>query len=280
MKRVLKKSFVWFNGRIVPESEARIPVFDSAYLYGLGVFETMKAERGRILFFPDHFSRMAGNARRIGLKLPLSALWTKREILRTLSKNRLKEAYVRMILSRNQFGSPHFVVIARPFVPYPKRCYRQGARLVIAKTVQADTKTMASIKTTSYLTKMLAREEAEKRGADEGVLLNDRGHVTEGASSNIFLVKNGRILTPPLPEGLLPGTRRKLILRLAKKLKIPLREKPLFPKDLRVANEAFITSAVKDVMPVGYFEGKKIGKKAPGPITMRLIASYQRLLRM
>lgn len=246
-----------------------IPVFDSAYLHGIGIFETLRTESGVPLFLKLHDKRLRRNARRIGLKVPLTPAIMRRKIGRLLQKVGGGESTIRIVLSEGRL-----VMIANPFKPYPRRCYRDGARLVIAKTVQADAKSVAVIKTTSYLTKMLARREAERRGADEAILLDAGGRVTEGASSNVFIVKNGRLFTPPLSDGLLPGTRRNVVMVLARRLKIPVAERTLTVRDLTIAEEVFITSALKDVMPVGSINGKRIGKKSPGDLTLRLTRAY------
>jgi branched-chain amino acid aminotransferase len=268
------------DGKMVSEGRAVVPVSDSAYLYGVGLFETMKATGGRVLFFHLHDARLRGNAKRIGLKVPLSSRRLLAVIERLLRKNRLRESTVRVMLSETPDGRPRLVITAKPFQPYPRRCYTQGARTVFARTFSSDSKTLSAVKTTSYLSKMIPRREAVRRGADEALMVNENGRVTEGASSSLFVVKDGVLTTPPLSDGLLPGTRRKVVMALARKLKIPLKEKSLRPKDLLQADEAFLTSSLKDLMPVGFVEGGKIGKPCPGPVTQRLDAAYQILARM
>lgn len=262
----------------MPAHRACLPVSDSAYLYGIGIFETLRAVGAIPLFFRHHDERLRRNARAIGLRVPLSSTCLRSEIAKLLKKAGHPKSTLRIVLSSNERNRPRLVIIAKPFKPYPRRCYRKGARVVIAKTVQADTKKMAAIKTTSYLTKMLARREAKRRGADEAVLLNPEGCITEGASSNVFIVKKDRLFTPPLSEGLLPGTRRKVVLSLAKKLGIPICESVVRPADLFRADEIFITSSLKEIMPVGLVEGRTIGKSAPGPVTRKILAAYRKIV--
>jgi len=267
---------VFIDNKIVPERNALIPISDSAYLYGIGLFETLRASGGTVLFFKLHDARLRGNAKRIGLKLPLSSQHFLEAITSLLRRNRLQEATVRVMLSETSEGKPRLVITAKPFQPYPKRCYDQGARTVFAQSFTADSKSLSPIKTTSYLSRMIPRREAAKRGADEALLVSEKGFVTEAASSNLFIVKKGILLTPPLSDGLLAGTRRKVVMELAKKLKLTLKEKSLKPKDLFQADEIFITSSLKDIMPVGWVEGKNIGTLAPGPVTLRLRAALNR----
>jgi branched-chain amino acid aminotransferase len=269
---------VWVNGRIVPETRAVIPVSDSAYLYGIGLFETLRSLGSRPLFFDLHDARLRRNARRVGLKMPLSAFRFRGVIDALLRRNRLQDATIRVMLSETPEARPRLVITAKPFQPYPARCYVQGARTVFARTFSSDSRSLAAIKTTSYLSRMIPRREAARRGADEALLLSESGLVTEAASSNLFVVKGGRLLTPPLSDGLLAGTRRKVVLALAKKMGIPVTERSLRPKDLYAADEIFITSSLKDIMPVGWVEKRRIGRSCPGALTHHLAASYANLL--
>ena len=138
-------SFVWINGRLVPESKARISVDDSAYLYGHGLFETLRAEKGKILFLEEHLRRLKKNSDRLGLRLPLSLGRIKRDLTRTLKKNRLREAHLRINLSQSALGSPHLVMTAKPYVPYPESYYKRGAPLILVCSVRNDAGTIAAI---------------------------------------------------------------------------------------------------------------------------------------
>lgn len=278
----LLEGYAWVNGVTLPEAMACVSVFDSAYLYGIGLFETLRASEACIRFWDLHDRRLRRNAKITGLRVPLSSASLRKAIRALLTKNGLngsQGATIRMMLSENEAGRPSLVITARPYAPYPARCYREGARAVFSRVMSADSKTLSAVKTTSYLSKMLPRREATRRGADEALLINERGHVTEGASSSLFVVKGGALTTPPLSDGLLPGTRRKIVIGLASKLRIPFRKKILLPKDLYAADEIFLTSSLKDIMPVGWVEGRKIGKQAPGPITQRLQREYAQTLR-
>lgn len=271
---------VYINGRLMPEAKAKIAVDDSSYLYGHGIFETLRAACGRILFLKDHLGRLQRNANLLGLKLPVSLRRLEAELYRTLKKNRLQEAYLRLTLSQTSAGRPNLSVIAKPYTPYPRSFYEKGARLILVRSVRNDSGPIATIKTTDYLTKIIARKEIAKRNAVDGVLLNFKGNVTEGASSNVFIVKKRRIYTPPVSDGLLPGIRRQIAVKLARKLKIPIEEKTLHPPDLKNADEIFITSTLKGIMPIRTFEGKKVGKSSPGPITSRLMGDPDSVIKM
>lgn len=268
----MKTNFVWINGKIIPSQKALISINDSSFLNGIGVFETMKAEGKQVFFLPLHLKRFFGNAKKAGLKIPYSPAPLSREIDKIVRKNHFPQTTIRMTLSRDGQDKAHLAIAPRPFEPYPKTLYTKGGKLIFIRSVLADTPTLSPIKTTSYLTKMLAREEARKRGAVEGLLINEKGFVTEGASSNVFIVKKGILYTPPLSDGLLPGTRRKVVLEIAKKLGIKTKEKSLKPEEILNADEVFITSALKDILPIWKVEGKTL--RSPGPITLSLQKIY------
>ncbi len=251
--------FIGIDGKIVPQSRAVLPVTDSSYLYGIGLFETMRVMAGRVLLLQRHFRRLQDNANLIGLKVPVSLHDFKKWIHALLRKNRLRDSQVRVMLSEAEVSKSRLVMTANPFQSYPERCYTQGARVMYSKSFSADSKTLSRIKTTSYLSKMIPRREAARRNMDEALMVNESGYVTEGASSNLFIVTKGVLITPPISDGLLPGTRRRFVMELAKSLKIPVVEKSLCAAALNHADEIFITSSLKDIMPVGWIERKKAG---------------------
>lgn len=272
------QNLVWINGQIVPESRAGIPVDDSGYLFGYGVFETLVARGETPLFLREHYERMRQNARTLGLSFPLSWNTLKRETRRILKRGGFQKAYLRFNLTEDSRKKTRFIMIARPYKPYPAACYKRGGKLIVVRSAVNDPLPFAGIKTTNYLVKILGRKEAARRQAVEGVLLNAEGHVTEGASSNLFIVKKGNLFTPPLSEGVMPGTRRAVVIKLARRLKIPCLEKPLRLIDLKTADEVFITSTLKDILPIQTFEGKRIGTKCPGPLTHWLSAAFDALV--
>jgi len=283
----LKQQLIWLNGKLVPSDKARISILDSAYLYGEGLFETLLAKGGRVLFMEEHFNRLYRSAPSLRISIPLSRRGLEREIYRTLKANRLgaspgEDAYIRLEVSNreDQIGNrkarprgANLMIYVRPFTPLPKRVYRQGAHLILVRATPNDLPPLAGIKSINYLSKMVARREVKRRGADEGVLLNNAGRITECSSSNFFLVKNGVLLTPPLKEGLLPGITRLVVLKMARRLGIPVQEKSLTFQEARRADEIFITSTLKGIAPVSRFESLR--KRVPGPVTTQLGRAYR-----
>ncbi|MBI2081992.1 MAG: aminotransferase class IV [Deltaproteobacteria bacterium] len=282
------KPFVSINSRLIPLQKARISVLNAGYLYGEGLFETLLAVEGKVLFFEKHLERLLNGTKALQITLPMSGPKIKQEILRLLKTNKLskKVAYVRLCLSADeeQVGSRNrsnsalkrrkttLVIFAIPFHPFSPEFFKKGGRLILIRSTRNDDFPVVGVKSTNYLTRMMARREILKRGAVEGLLMNQSGRLTEGASSNFFLVKKGVLITPPLSEGLLPGVTRDVIIRLAKKIKIPFQEKPVTIKDLRNADEIFVTSTLKGVMPIRNFEG---ANKKPGEISATLMSAYE-----
>lgn len=285
----MKRYKVYVNGRLVAAERAKVSVFDAAFLYGEGLFETLLAVNGRIPFLSDHLQRLSEGARALHVPWPLSLQQLEAAIYKTLRVNGLDNAYVRVNLSAEEADvgrrqrkatEAHLVIFAKPAEAYPARLYRNGARLIVIRNLINDPVGVATIKTTNYLAKMLARREVAARKADEGILLNARGRVTECAGSNLFVVKRGRLITSSVSEGVLPGVTRKWILKLARQQRIPVAEKRLTLPAVEQADEVFITSTLKGVMPVAFIGQSRIKGKIPGPITSRLAQAYRDRLMM
>jgi branched-chain amino acid aminotransferase len=260
------KYLVYINGHFVPAEQAKVSVFDSAYLYGQGLFETLVAVDGRILFLKEHLARLKKGARL--LKIPFPKIDFQKTLQKLLRINKLQNAYLRINLSAeedvgargSQSRDIHLSIFAKPADPYPRRLYQKGARLIIIQSVVNDCVPIAQIKTTNYLVKMLARNEIKKRRADEGILLNAKGFVCECAGSNIFMIKGKRLITPPVSDGLMPGVTRQQVITVAPKQGLKVIEKSFKPSSLFKADEVFITSTIKGVMPVATIEEQVINR--------------------
>ena len=280
---------VYLNGRFVAKEQARVSVFDHGFLYGDGIYETMRAYGGKFFLLKRHLSRLKHSADAISLKLPMRLDKIGDALNEALSINKLQEAYVRLHLSRGpgEIGldpalcvAPTMVIVAKPFHDYPVACYEQGVSVAIVTTRRNHPLALPpSVKGTNFLNNILAKIEAIHAGAYEGIMLNWEGYVAEGTISNIFMVKKGVLYTPHLDTGILEGVTRDLVLRLAKRKKIPVREVMLRPKDLRASNECFITNTTMEIMPVTTIDEKKIGKGIPGPVTAALHQAYRKEVR-
>jgi branched-chain amino acid aminotransferase len=276
---------VYLNGRFVPKEEATVSVFDHGFLYGDGIYETMRAYTGRFFLLERHLARLRCSADAVFLTLPMPIDKISAVLYESLKVNRLDEAYVRLHISRGpgEIGldpglcpDPTVVIVAKPFKAYPPEYYDRGVPVSIVKTRRNHPLALnPSIKGTNFLNNILAKIEANKAGAYEGIMLNWEGFVAEGTISNIFMVKGGVLRTPALSVGILEGVTRGLVLDLARNEKIPVQEAAFGPQELIGADECFITNSTMEIMPVTLIDGKPVGSNGPGPVTASLMKAYR-----
>ncbi len=276
---------VYLNGRFVSKEEATVSVFDHGFLYGDGIYETMRAYNGGFFLLERHLARLQCSADAVFLTLPMPIDKISAVLHETLNVNRLAEAYVRLHISRGpgEIGldpglcpAPTVVIVAKPFKAYPPEYYDRGVSVSIVKTRRNHPLALnPSIKGTNFLNNILAKIEANKAGAYEGIMLNWEGFVAEGTISNIFMVKGGVLRTPALNVGILEGVTRGLVLDLARNEKISLQESAFSPQELIGADECFITNSTMEIMPVTLIDGKSIGSNGPGPLTATLMQAYR-----
>jgi branched-chain amino acid aminotransferase len=281
--------WVHLNGRLVPEDEARVSVFDRGFLYGDGIFESMRAAGGVVFRQERHLQRLRRSADAIGLDLSPVSPGLGAAVGELLDANRLRDARIRITVSRGagrpgeyvEASGPATVVISTvPFEALDPALYRVGVRVAIPGRRQVPPETLdPAIKSTSRLGSVLARREARDRGAVEAVLLDAAGHLTEGTVSNFFLVVEGRLLTSPTPAGGLPGITREAVIEMARAAGIEVSEEPLPADLLGEAQEAFLTNTSWEVLPVIQVDDRRIGEGIPGPVTLALLDSYRELLR-
>ncbi len=277
--------WIYLNDRFVPEEEAVVSVFDHGFLYGDGVFETLRAYRGRAFMLGEHLARLERSASRIHLIVPVGRERLADLVGESLERNQLREAYLRITVSRGagEIGldpalckHPTLVIIARPFQPYPDSFYSQGVSVIIAKTRRNLPEALPpQVKSLNFLNNILAKMEAKAAGAYEALLLNQQGGLTEGTTSNVFVVQGGRLRTPAVECGILDGITRGFILWLARGLGIPTEEGRLTAGDLFAADECFLTNTTQEVLPVTRVDERPIGAGAPGAVTRRLHASFR-----
>jgi len=273
----------YLNGEFLPEEQARISILDRGFLYGDGLFETMRAYSGRVFRLAQHYERLASSAERIGLRVPLPEHDLSHVIAELLRRSGLLDAYVRLTISRGEGlgmeppdARPTVSVVARELVLPDERLYREGASVIV--TGASAGPHLAALKSLSYLGSLLARRAARQAGADDAVLTNAAGHLTEASSSNLFFVKNATLCTPSLECGLLPGITRHAIVEIAGQVSLPAQEGQFTPEDLRTAEEAFLTNSIAEVLPVTRVDGAPIGSGKVGPVTAKLMDAYRRLV--
>jgi branched-chain amino acid aminotransferase len=279
---------IFINGTFLPLSEARISPMDRGFLYGDALFETMRVYQRKVFRFEDHARRLASSAAALRIALPFSSQEMHKAIRSLLDANQLGDASVRIALSRGEGPrgpsirgpfQPTLVIVASAFHGYPTDWHEKGVRAIISRIRLDVTSPLPAHKTANYLLYILARAEAEEAGAAEALLLNTRGEVAEAATSNVFMVRGGTVCTPALSANILPGVTRKVVLDICKQQGLPCDERIFRPDQLMAADEVFLTNSLMEIMPVIAIDGNQIGHGVPGPVTRRLRAAYQELVR-
>ena len=276
---------IFLNDRFVEKDEALVSVFDHGFLYGDGIYETLRAYGGRIFMLPQHLARMQRSAKLIGLEIPIPDKDWPALLADAIARNRLSDAYLRITVSRGtgEIGldpwlcpMPTVVVIAKPFQSYPAPLFKEGVSL-ITTSVHRNLATALSpqIKSLNFLNNILAKQEATKAGAFDGVMLNAEGRLTECTTSNVFFVQHGTLCTPSVACGILDGITRDVVLTLAKEQGIKTEESAYTPEALRQADECFLTNTTMEIMPVRDVDQHLVGSGKPGPLTLALHKQFQ-----
>jgi len=276
---------VWIDGVLAPAGEARVSVFDRGFLYGDSAFEVMRTYDKRPFRETAHLDRLRRSCERLLIPLASSNAQLAQIIAETIAASKLPECYVRVMVTRGvgpmsidlaQANEPSILVFALTLTPLAASVYQTGIAVGLSRASRATDGTRAAgAKTSNYLGSVLALHEVKQRGAQEALILGPSGEVIEGATSNVFIVNNGQLFTPSIDAGILAGITRQTVLELAAGQKLEVRETPLHPSDLYRADEVFITSTVREVVPVVRVDDKVIGDGKPGPITARVLAAYR-----
>lgn len=278
------KGIIYINGAMVPREEARISPFDRGFLYGYGLFETMRSYGGRVFRLDRHLARLMRSAERLGIASLLDPAVLERAVQKTLEVNRLHDARIRLSVSAGEgerglalpeSGTLTIVVVAERLVLPPPQVYEKGVSAAIVSVRRNSQSPLSGIKSIAYMDSLLAHSEAVAQGADEAILLNERGLVAECSTSNIFLVVGGRLLTPSAESGILPGITREVVLELADGLGLATAVGEIQLADLLDADEAFLTSSIRELVPITEVDGRPIGSGKPGEVTGRLISAYR-----
>jgi branched-chain amino acid aminotransferase len=278
---------IYLDGGFVDESEARVSVFDHGLLYGDGVFEGIRAYGGRVFRLREHIERLYESAKMIMLDIGISSQEMFEVVLETLRRNNLSEGYVRLVVTRGKGDlgldprkCPRSTVIciAAQITLYPEELYEKGLDIVTASTQRnAVNAVNAKVKSLNYLNSVLAKIEANLAGVSEALMLNSDGYVCECTGDNVFIVKRGRVLTPPTYLGLLEGVTRNAVLELAAKLGYPVSETAFTRHDVYTADESFLTGTAAELVPVVRVDGRTIGDGKPGPVTRAVLAEFRKL---
>ena len=281
---------VYINGKLYPKEDAKVSVFDHGLLYGDGVFEGIRCYNGHIFKFTEHIDRLYNSAKAIALKIPMTKDKLKDAVKTTLEANNLNEdSYIRLVVTRGigKLGLDPFncseaqVIIITDFIElYPKELYEKGLTAIIVPTIRNHYEALnPKIKSLNYLNNILAKIECINAGAAEGIMLNKDGYVAEGTGDNIFIIKDNIIVTPPTYAGILVGITRNVVIELAAKEGIMVKEEQLTRYDLYIADECFLTGTAVGIIPVVKIDGRSISSEKPGKITLNLLKKYQEFTR-
>ncbi|MCC6141385.1 MAG: aminotransferase class IV [Nitrospira sp.] len=276
--------WIFLNDRFVTEQNAKISVFDHGFLYGDGVYETIRSYGTRIFMRDHHLARLQRSADAIGLAIPIPQREWPRLLHDAMDRNQLgnehTDAYLRITVSRGvgDIGldpalcpTPTVVIMAKPLHPPAAALYQQGVSLIVAHTRRNLPSALSPhIKATNFLNNILAKREAIAARVFDALLLNWEGHITECTVSNIFFTSQGQLCTASVECGLLDGITRAILLQMAEELKIPVHEGRFTPEQLLQADECFLTNTSMEVMPVVSINGQPIGQGIPGPLTRQL----------
>jgi len=278
-------SVIYLDGQFLPREEAKVSVFDHGLLYGDGVFEGIRAYNGRVFKLEEHVRRLYDSARTIMLEIPLSQAEYCEAVLETCRRNQIADGYIRAVVTRGvgdlgldprKCPKASIFIIAAGIQLYPERCYTEGLKVITCATRRNNPTALdPAIKSLNYLNNILAKIEVNRAGAEEGLMINDQGYVAEATGDNIFVVRDGRIYTPPVAAGILRGITRDTVMDLTRDAELALTEEFFTLQFVYSADELFLTGTAAEVVPVVSVDDRPIGDGKPGPITQKLIGLFR-----
>jgi len=280
------EEIVYLNGSLVPLSQARLSPFDWGFIYGYGLFETMRAYSGRIFRLEKHLARLTRSAEFLGITSE-SIQTLEKALYDTLQANNLSDARIRLTLSGGVGEpapdplaprTPTLFIIARNYTPYPDYVYQRGFKAIVSDIRRYTQSRASATKSLNYMDSLLARREAKLAGADEAIMLNEQGFLAEGSTSNIFLISDNTLLTPSQDSGILPGITREVVLEIAASSNIQAVERKISPEELLQAKEAFLTNSLLEIMPLTQVSEQNIGSGKASAITQQLMDAYKELV--
>jgi branched-chain amino acid aminotransferase len=280
---------IYLNGKMVPEAQAKVSVFDHGLLYGDGVFEGIRAYNGRVFKLEEHIERLYMSAKAICLDIGMDPEAMSRAVVKTCKANGLRDGYIRLVVTRgvgtlglNPYlcKAAQVIIIAADIQLYPKKLYDKGLTVVTLGTMRNVPEAVnPRIKSLNYLNNVLAKIEAVNAGVAEGIMLNSQGYVAEATGENIFAVRGGTLVTPPPWCGALEGITRNTVMNLAHEAGYAVKEDVISRYDLYVADEVFLTGTAAEIVGVVQIDRRTIGAGKPGPMTRELSAAFSAYAR-
>ncbi len=277
---------IYLDGKYVDESDAKISVFDHGLLYGDGVFEGIRIYNNRVFKLDEHLKRLYDGASVLMMNVPIDVDELKEAVIETVRRNKLTDGYIRLVVTRgvgdlglNPLKCPRssVFIIADTIKIYPDEIYKKGMKVVTVSTRRNHIEALnPRIKSLNYLNNIMATLEVNRTDAQEGLMLNTDGYVTECIVDNLFIVEEGIIVTPPTSSGALKGVTRDTVIDLAKEDGYEVEEKKLTMHDVYVCDESFLTGTAAEIAPITILDERKIGNGDPGPITVDLMEKFNK----
>lgn len=284
-----KEPLIYIDGEYYPKSQAKVSVYDHGLLYGDGVFEGIRAYNGIVFKLKEHIERLYRSARVIMLEIPLTKEEMINAVLETIQKNNMRDAYIRLVVTRGvgdlgvdprKCKKATIIIITDIIKLHSGEAKEKGMRamLVWVKRDPVDA-TSHEVKSLNYMNSILAKIEANMAGFDEAICLDKNGYISEGVAENVFIVKNGKVITPPTSTGALVGITREVVMKLAQKIGYTAIESNITPTDLFTADEAFFTGTAAEIVPIVEVNKRMIGDGKPGPVTRRLMEEFMKIIK-
>ena len=280
---------IYIGGKLYDKEDAKISVYDHGLLYGDGIFEGIRSYNGKVFRLNEHLDRLWNSAKAIWLQIPMTKEEMAKAIEDTLAVNGIRDGYIRVVVTRgvgtlgldpNRCDNPQVIIIADKISLYPEELYQKGLEIITVSVMRNHPAALSPrIKSLNYLNNILAKIEGIQAGCIEALLLNHKGEIAECTGDNIFLVRQGVLMTPPIDAGILEGVTRDVVIGLAKQAGIEVREIPLTKHDVYIADECFLTGSAAEVVPVVTVDSRTIGDGVPGPMTQKLMAAFHKLTR-
>ncbi|HVA49587.1 MAG TPA: branched-chain-amino-acid transaminase [Pirellulales bacterium] len=280
---------VYISGKLYDKADAKISVYDHGLLYGDGVFEGIRSYGGKVFRLEEHLKRLWDSAKAIWLTIPISRDDLAKAVYDTLRANNIADGYIRLVVTRgagtlgldpNRTSDPQVIIITDHISLYPRELYEKGLEIITVSVVRNHPAALSPrIKSLNYLNNILAKIEGLQAGCIEALMLNPKGEVAECTGDNVFLARDGVLLTPPIEAGILEGVTRQAVIELARGQKLDVREIPLTKHDVYIADEMFLTGTAAEVIPVVKVDSRVIGGGKPGPITRDLMERFHKLAR-
>jgi len=280
---VPSKTFIWLNGSVLPLDLALLEL-ERGFLYGDGLFETLRVYGGRPFMLTEHVSRLTAGAEVLGFAGMLKPEELQNAVEQTMLANSLRDGSVRLTVIRGrgaglypaETAPPTVLVTVRAGTPYSPELYTRGFRAVMVSFPRNERSPLAFVKSLNFLENILGKKEAVSAGADEGLFLNTAGYLCEGTTSNVFLVEQGTLITPAVSSGLLPGITRRMVLQVARETGLRAEESLVRPERLFTAREAFLTNSLLEIMPLVAVDGRPVGTGRAGPVAQHLRELYRK----